>query len=101
LNGFYSQAQALLHEKIAAADFSDWARREGEFAHRATSWIQTNMGGAALAKFQDMNGPSYDFAPLATSAEHAGALNWLNKVLANLQELRRDPGWDANAPSKP
>jgi|307.fasta_scaffold112794_2 hypothetical protein len=98
---FYIEAQALLHENITPDDLPNWARREGEFAHRATSWIQDNMGSAAMMKFQDMNGPSYDFASFSVTPQHTGALNWLNKVSINLQALMHNPTWDAHAPKMP
>jgi hypothetical protein len=100
LSTFYIEAQALYHEKITEGDFPDWARREGQFADRAKSWIQENMGRAALMKFQDMDGPSYAFASTAGD-QHSDALNWLNRVSANLQALMHDPTWDAEAPKLP
>jgi hypothetical protein len=101
LSQFYVEAQALLNERITPDEFPNWAGREGEFGRRAASWIQENMGNTAMMKFQDMNGPSYDFAGLTVAPRHTGALNWLNKASANLQVLMHNPAWDGHAPQMP
>ncbi|HLL26339.1 MAG TPA: hypothetical protein VKT73_01635 [Xanthobacteraceae bacterium] len=96
LQGFYAKTQELMHRKITPDQFPAWAVEEGRLASEMAGWVNSNMGAPAVARLQDMDGPSYDFSGMPSiSAEYVGALNWLNKVSANLQILQRQPEWDS------
>jgi hypothetical protein len=98
INDFYTQAQELIHRHVTVDTLPGWETDEAVFAGQMGEWFRKNMGPAAAAKAVDMNGPSYDFSPVAINQAHVGALNWLNKVSANLTALASNPEWDALAP---
>jgi hypothetical protein len=95
-----SAEQTLVQFFTTTADeFPSWANDEGRFAKEMTDWIKANMGASAAARALDMNGPSYDFSGQSPINEsHVSALNWLNKVSANLTTLQTDSGWDGFKP---
>jgi hypothetical protein len=102
LQGFYVRAQTLMHQAITAEQFPAWGNEEGRLAHEMQEWIKTNMGPGAAARVADMNGPTYDFSGMPiVNATHVSALNWLNKVSANLAVLQNDPQWDSFKPPEP
>jgi len=98
LQKFYVRAQSLLHEQITKERFDDWAKRYSDFTNEMIPLVTKLMGPQAVAKLQDMNGPGYDFAPMAVSETHVGALNWLNKASQNILTLMNDPSWDSFKP---
>jgi hypothetical protein len=102
LQSFYVKVEELLHRRITATDWPGWAREEANLAAEMREWVKSNMGDGAAAKLQDMEGGSYDFAPMnPVSGEHVGALNWLNKTANNLAVLQKEPQWDTFKPSTP
>jgi hypothetical protein len=102
LQGFYARAQELLHRRITPDQFPTWASEEGHLAQEMINWVKSNMGVPAAARLQDMNGPAYDFSGMSSiNATYVQALNWLNKVSANLGVLQEQPEWDSFKPSAP
>ena len=99
LQNFYVRAQSLLKEKITKEGFQDWVEADNDLIKEMVPWVTNTMGPKAASKLQDMNGPSYDFAPIAISEVHVGALNWLNKASQNLVTLMDDPNWDSFKPN--
>jgi hypothetical protein len=99
LQTFYARAQSLLKAKINKEGFQKWATKYNELTNEMVPWITNTMGPGAASKLQDMNGPSYDYAPIAVNEVHVDVLNWLNKASQNLITLMDDPKWDSFKPN--
>jgi hypothetical protein len=101
LRPFYAKAQELLHRRISTADLASWSAETDTFQTTMTDWIRTNMGEPAVAKLNDMSGPSYFFSQVEVNEVHGSALNWLNKASGNLTSLMQQSDWDQFAPPIP
>jgi len=98
LQSFLVRVTAL-RRHVDAAEFPAWIKENQTLGEEMFAWVKSNMGEGAAAKLIDMNGQTYDFAPLGpVNADNLNILNGLNKIAGNLGTLQREPEWDTFQP---
>ena len=100
LQTFYIKGGALLGRHIVkgapASEVDQYAQDYKAWAEETETWIRTNLGDAAAARFSDI-GSGFNFNwDRAANPQHSSIINLLTRYRENLMTLIKSNAWDAH-----